>query len=176
VSRGAAVVAGDEPPREAVQLRLETRRATVRLGSVLAAGLRAGDLVLLDGPLGAGKTFLARAMCRALGVPPHVAVPSPTFALVLEYEARLRILHVDCHRLDGAAEVAALGLRERRADGVMIVEWGAKHAACFGGEALRVALAHAPRGRRAALWWDAAGGPSLPARFDLRPLARRSIG
>jgi tRNA threonylcarbamoyladenosine biosynthesis protein TsaE len=117
---------------------------TRRLGAVIAAAIRPGDLVLLSGDLGAGKTVLAGAIARALGV--KTAVTSPTFALVCEYETpRGLLLHVDLYRLLGeglAAEVARLGLRERRAEGaMMVVEWGDDAISYLGGAAeLRVRL------------------------------------
>lgn len=106
--------------------------------------------MLLEGGLGAGKTFLARAAARALGVRGTVA--SPTFALVQEYETgRGPLLHVDLYRLRGeglAGEVARLGLRERRREGaVLLVEWGQDAVEALGGApALVVALAATPAG------------------------------
>lgn len=114
-------------------VRLLTRRDTTRLGARIAGVLGPGDLVLLSGELGAGKTFLARAVARALGVPTDVAIASPTFTLVQEYDTRRgTLLHVDLYRVrdegrpdETAAEVRRLGLAERRADGaILIVEWG----------------------------------------------------
>jgi tRNA threonylcarbamoyladenosine biosynthesis protein TsaE len=106
---------------------LPTVSDTRRLGRAIAARLEPGDLVLLSGDLGAGKTMLAGAIARALGV--EVAVTSPTFALVHEYETtRGLLLHADLYRLLGpdlGREVARLGLRERRAEGaIVLVEWG----------------------------------------------------
>ncbi|MBS2016409.1 MAG: tRNA (adenosine(37)-N6)-threonylcarbamoyltransferase complex ATPase subunit type 1 TsaE [Deltaproteobacteria bacterium] len=113
-------------------LALSTRRHTTRLGERIGAMLEAGDLVLLSGDLGAGKTFLARAIARALGVPSHVAIASPTFTLVQEYETpKATLLHVDLYRLRDddqektRAEIRRLGLAERRAEGaIALVEWG----------------------------------------------------
>ena len=119
---------------KSVEVPLATRRDTARLGVELASKLSQGDLVLLSGDLGAGKTFLARAMARALGVPTEQAIASPTFALVQEYETpRGVLLHCDLYRLldDGgdrtktSVEIRRLGLAERRAEGcILIVEWG----------------------------------------------------
>src|SRR5262245_6629566 len=104
---------------------LGTRRATVRLARRIAPALEAGDLLILKGDLGAGKTFFTRALCRALGVPASTRITSPTFTLVHEYEARLPIHHADAYRLADATDLAALGLREARAGGALvIVEWG----------------------------------------------------
>jgi tRNA threonylcarbamoyladenosine biosynthesis protein TsaE len=124
---------------------LRTRRDTRRLGDGIARVLEAGDLAILSGDLGAGKTFLARAVARAFGV--DGAVTSPTFALVQEYATpRAALVHVDLYRLRGpglTAEVARLGLRERRREGaILLVEWGDDAAEALGGEAsLVVSLA-----------------------------------
>ena len=112
-------------------MHLKTRRETQKLGRAIAAKLRAGDLVVLSGDLGAGKTFLARAIARELGVPESVRVTSPTFNLVQEYDTpRGTLLHADLYRLrdqEGASrEVRRLGLAERRDEGcILVVEWGA---------------------------------------------------
>ncbi len=128
-------------PRE-----LRSRRDTTRLGQAVARVLQPGDLVLLSGDLGAGKTFLAGAIIHALGVDGGEAVTSPTFSLVHEYPtSRGVVLHVDLYRLrDGsvplAREVARLGLRERRAEGaILLVEWGEGALDALGGSAALVA-------------------------------------
>ncbi|MEQ9325271.1 MAG: tRNA (adenosine(37)-N6)-threonylcarbamoyltransferase complex ATPase subunit type 1 TsaE [Polyangiaceae bacterium] len=135
---------------------LETRRATQRLAKALAGAVTAGDLVILSGDLGTGKTFLTRAMCRALGVPHAIPVTSPSFALVNEYDAEVPILHVDLYRLGDAEEVAQLGLRDRRADCLMIVEWGAPYVDDLGGQALHLELTDETDRRVVALWHDGA--------------------
>ena len=139
-----------EPPLPRV-LSLPTRRATVRLARALAAVLDPGDLVVLTGDLGAGKTFLARALLRAVGVPASVPVTSPTFALVHEYEARLPVIHADLYRIGSGEELVELGLRERRAAAALLVEWGAPYIADLGGDALELDFALGPDGRRVAL-------------------------
>lgn len=125
---------------------LPTRRATRELGRLLAPLLGPGDLLVLSGPLGSGKTFLSRALCRALGVPRETRVTSPTFALVHEYPGRLPIRHADLYRLRDASELEHLGLEAAREDGaVLVVEWGETYVGALGGDALLVTLALEPR-------------------------------
>lgn len=96
--------------------------ATAALGARLAKELRPGDLVLLEGDLGAGKTALARAMVRTLVGDPQLDVPSPSFALVQPYEANGRpVLHADLYRLQDPREIDELGLFER--DAIVLIEW-----------------------------------------------------
>ncbi len=107
----------------AVTLSLPTLEDTAALGRRLAAGLRAGDALLLEGPLGAGKSALARAILRALLDDTDLVVPSPTFTLVQTYDAPgFAVAHFDLWRLDGPEALTELGWDEAR-DGVVIVEW-----------------------------------------------------
>jgi tRNA threonylcarbamoyladenosine biosynthesis protein TsaE len=131
-------------PKPPVEIALPNRRATKALAEKVAPRLRPGDLVRLDGDLGAGKTFFTRALLRALGVGEETAVTSPTFVLVTEYPCKVGlVLHADLYRLrEGGprsqgflAEVEGLGLRERRDEGaVLVVEWGEGAEAALGGE------------------------------------------
>lgn len=133
-------------------IALPTRRATVKLARALAKALEPADLVVLRGDLGAGKTFFARALCRALGVPGDTSITSPTFTLVHEHRGRLPIAHADAYRLGGAGELTELGLRERRGEGaVVLVEWGEPYIEELGGDALVIHLSPAERGRSATL-------------------------
>lgn len=134
-----------------VELELPTRRATRRLARAVAAELAVGDLLILSGPLGAGKTFIARALCRALGVPEEIRVTSPSFALIHELEGRMPIAHADLYRAGSADEVVELGLREMRARAVVMVEWGEPYRDLLGGCALLLDLEPHDAGRRARL-------------------------
>lgn len=100
---------------------LADERATEALGKRLAGQLKAGDVVLLSGPLGVGKTALARSVIRSLG---HAGdVPSPSFAIVQPYEdLDPPVWHVDLYRLEDAGELAELGL-DSLADAALLVEW-----------------------------------------------------
>jgi tRNA threonylcarbamoyladenosine biosynthesis protein TsaE len=98
--------------------------ATEAFGRRFAATLQPGDVVALDGPLGAGKTHLVRAMAEGLGIVNPALVSSPTFVLIQEYPARLPIYHFDAYRLTGPDDFLALGAHEYLdGDGVCLIEW-----------------------------------------------------
>lgn len=105
---------------------LPDEAATQALGQRLAQALRPGDLVLLEGDLGAGKTALARAVIRALADDPDLDVPSPSFALVQPYDTSVGpVLHADLYRLAAASEIDELGLFDDP-DAIVLVEWAAR--------------------------------------------------
>ncbi len=136
---------------EPLDVALSTRRATRRFGAVLGAALAPGDVVWLEGELGAGKTFLARAIARALGVPESEPVTSPTFALVHELEGRVPVVHADFYRLGQASELDDLGLAELVGGGaVTLVEWGARFADAVGGQGVVIRLEVVADGARKA--------------------------
>ncbi len=111
--------------------------------------LAPGDLILLCGDLGAGKTFLSRAIARQLGVPAHQRFTSPTFTLVHQYAAaRIPLVHADLYRLNDAHAVSDLGLRELRGDGaILLVEWAEPYVKELGGDGLFVRLEYRETGR-----------------------------
>ena len=95
-----------------------------RIGAAIGAALAAGDVVLLSGDLGAGKTTLARAMLKARGLAGEA--PSPTFAIVQPYappETDLPVAHVDLYRIEDESELIELGLDEYLYDGALLIEW-----------------------------------------------------
>lgn len=97
--------------------------ATTALGRRLATALRPGDLILLHGDLGAGKTALARSIVRTLMNDPELDVPSPSFALVQPYEAGgVSVLHTDLYRIRDPREIDELGLFDR-AETIVLCEW-----------------------------------------------------
>jgi tRNA threonylcarbamoyladenosine biosynthesis protein TsaE len=129
-----------------IAFELSSRQATESLAQRIAPHLRASDLVILDGPLGSGKTFFTRALCRALGLPKSVRVPSPTFTLVHEHDTEPPLSHADLYRLSTPAEVRQLGLDAQRDDGrMLVVEWGAPYVELLGGDALIIKLFLDPR-------------------------------
>ncbi|MDB5734586.1 MAG: hypothetical protein JWN16_1223 [Alphaproteobacteria bacterium] len=114
--------------------------ATARLGDGIARGLKAGDAVALWGGLGAGKTTLARAILRALGVMEDV--PSPTFTIVQSYDTtRLVVSHYDLYRIKSPREMQELGFDDALLDGAALVEWPERAPEILPTDALHVRLA-----------------------------------
>jgi tRNA threonylcarbamoyladenosine biosynthesis protein TsaE len=114
--------------------------ATRDLACWIAARLRPGDAVLLEGGLGAGKTELARQMLRCLTGEPALEVPSPSFTLVQSYATRVgEVHHLDLWRLSGPEELTELGWDDMRAD-VVLVEWAERLGDLRPAEALTVRL------------------------------------
>lgn len=123
--------------------------ATQRAGAALAAVLKPGDIVLLEGALGAGKTTLVRGLLRALGHDREV--PSPSFAIVQPYDDVMPpVWHVDLYRIDSPSELAELGLDAVLAEGALVVEWpGRAGEGAWPPSALTLSLAMLDDGSRA---------------------------
>ena len=127
--------------------------ATDALGRRLADGLKRGDALALWGDLGAGKTTLARAILRALGVTEDV--PSPTFTLVQRYDTpRLTVHHFDLYRLKREAELDELGWDDALADGAALVEWPERAGARLPPDTRHVRLTLANGARQAEISHD----------------------
>ena len=111
---------------------------TRALGGAVAALVDAGDVVVLVGDLGAGKTAFVQGFAASLGV--TASVTSPTFTLANRYEGRLVVNHLDVYRFDGPDEVSDLALPELLDDGVTLVEWGDTIASALPSEHLSVTI------------------------------------
>jgi tRNA threonylcarbamoyladenosine biosynthesis protein TsaE len=142
---------------------------TQRIGERLGALLQPGDVVLLQGELGAGKTCLTQGIARGLGIESWVC--SPTFILVGEYAGRIHLYHADLYRLEDPSEVADLDLAQLSEDGVLIVEWPERAPEWLPAEHLLIHLEHAGRDNRR-LNVSASGrrAEELSAALELRPL------
>ena len=134
-----------------LDIRLADADATEALGAALAGRLRSGDAVCLYGPLGAGKTTLARGLIRAL-TGPDEEVPSPTFTLVQLYDGLdFPISHFDLYRLEQASEADELGLDESLEDGAALIEWPQRLGGRLPRDRLDVEIAFDAEGRLARL-------------------------
>jgi tRNA threonylcarbamoyladenosine biosynthesis protein TsaE len=131
---------------------LSDEQATAALAARIAALARPGDVIALEGELGAGKTTFARAFIRARGG--GEAVPSPTFTLVQVYEVGdVPIWHFDGYRLRDPEEAWELGIEDAFRDGISLIEWPERFGTLLPAGRLRITLsdASAPGTRRAAL-------------------------
>ncbi len=126
--------------REAVT---DTPAQTEALGEQLGGRLRQGDLVLLQGELGAGKTTFVRGVARGCGS--GAQVTSPSFQLVRVYPGRLQLAHVDLYRLESSAELRDLGLDELLDQGAVVVEWGERLGSA---DAALISIEHLGHDRR----------------------------
>ena len=133
-----------------ITIHTETADQTRAVGKVIGEAAAPGDVYLLTGPLGAGKTCLTQGIARGLGAPGYAR--SPTFVLVTRYQGRLTIHHADLYRIDHPAEAWDLGLEDIVAagDDVLIVEWADRAADIFPQDALWIGLDYAAEGNPAA--------------------------
>ncbi len=143
---------------------------TFEIGRAIASQLRGGERVALCGPLGAGKTQLAKGIAAGLEAPSDEPVVSPTFVLVREYAGRLLLLHCDAYRLGSLAELDDLDIWElaARPDCVLLVEWADRFAEAASRFTLRIDLEHAGECTRVARLRAAsvAAAPQLEAIAD----------
>lgn len=139
-----------DTPAPSLTLDLPTEAATTALGQRLARLARPGDCLLLEGPIGAGKSHLARAFIRArLGRAEEV--PSPTFTLVQVYDADVEIWHADLYRLTHPDEVWELGLDDAFTRAICLVEWPDRLGRHLPESALHIRLSQKGEGRQAHL-------------------------
>lgn len=122
-----------------VTLTTHGAKQTAVVAAALGALLRPGDLVVLTGGLGTGKTTFVQGVAQALGV--TEAVTSPTFAIVQEYSGRVPVAHVDVYRLERVQELHDLGFEELLEHHVVLVEWGELVAPVLPADRVTVALA-----------------------------------
>jgi len=137
----------------ALELVTESQEATAAVGAAVAEWLRDGDVLLLHGDLGAGKTTLAKGIAAALRI--DAVVSSPTFSLVNEYDAGMfapvtRLYHLDLFRLRGEDDLASIGFTELLApvDGATLVEWPERAGGLLPGRYLLIELEAAGVDRR----------------------------
>jgi tRNA threonylcarbamoyladenosine biosynthesis protein TsaE len=149
--------------RRPYRIESNSPAATERAGARLGALLCPGDLVLLTGPYGAGKTCFTRGLARGAGVPDTRVVTSPTFVLMNVYAGRLKVHHLDCHRLS-PAEVVDLGLGDALQAGAVVVEWAERMPADLAEGALEIAFTMT--GRRSRRLEVSVAGPRSVALLD----------
>ncbi len=122
-----------------ITLNTSSPEQTQSVGRILGAHAQAGDVFLLSGDLGAGKTCLTQGILWGLGGDEYAR--SPTFVLICEYPARLTLYHMDLYRIDSLDEIIDLGLDDYfLGDGVCVVEWAEKGVSAFIGEHLTVSI------------------------------------
>jgi tRNA threonylcarbamoyladenosine biosynthesis protein TsaE len=140
------------------------------LGERLGRALRAGDVVALVGPLGAGKTTFVQGVARGTGVPPDRHVASPTFALVNEHPGRVPLVHADLYRINAAAELEELGLADASDRAALAIEWLDRFPDVVAADRLEIHIAvDAGGGRRLTLRGAGPRGAALAAALAATP-------
>jgi len=128
-------------PSPIIECTLNSVEATERFGTTLGSIFKAGDVICLDGDLGAGKTTLAQSLAQGSGIDQNERVNSPTFALLHEYHGVVRIFHMDFYRLSSSDDVVELGLDEYfYAGGIVMIEWSERAQDIIPARALQITL------------------------------------
>ncbi|MEX0407669.1 tRNA (adenosine(37)-N6)-threonylcarbamoyltransferase complex ATPase subunit type 1 TsaE [Aquibium sp. LZ166] len=156
--------------KSALEIALGDEAATQLFGEDISLAVRPGDLIRLEGDLGAGKTTLARALIRAMAGDPDLEVPSPTFTLVQSYELRIPVHHLDLYRLADPDEIDELGIDELAGSGAILVEWPERAGDRLPAASLIIRIEQEGGSRRATV----SGEPAALARLR-RSLAIRSF-
>ena len=122
-------------------IELSTLESTEILGTVLGKIAEPGDVITLGGTLGAGKTALAQAIGRGLGIDPRIYITSPTFSLLHEYEGRIPFYHLDLYRIGSEEEIESLGFPEYfYGRGLTVIEWPERLGTLMPAERLHIEL------------------------------------
>lgn len=125
----------------------KTEKETENAGYELGKTLRGGDIVVLNGDLGTGKTVFTRGIARALGI--SAPIQSPTFTIVREYRGELRLCHFDLYRVTEAEELYEIGFEDYLDDDtVAVIEWADMFPEVIPKKAVRVTIGYCPDGRR----------------------------
>lgn len=146
-------------------MKIADENAMIALGKQLGGIIQAGDRIALSGTLGAGKTTLARGILQGLGFAEEV--PSPTFAIVQQYEppeVRLPLAHVDFYRIEEAGEIQELGLDDALLEGAMVAEWPDRMPDAFWADGLQIELKIEPDSTRRLTW---RAGPAWKDRWPI---------
>ena len=151
-----------------VERFLADEAATMRFGEDLAMALRPGNVLALQGDLGAGKTTLARALIRALANDLGLDVPSPTFTLVQSYETRVPVHHFDLYRLSFAEELEELGFPDVLKDGAALIEWPERAGDRLPETAITIELIHQDEGRLARVHGESSGFERIARSLAMR--------
>jgi tRNA threonylcarbamoyladenosine biosynthesis protein TsaE len=124
-----------------LKLILNSLQQTADFGRILGRSAVRGDVILLTGTLGAGKTTLTQSIAEGLDVPDECYVTSPSFSLMLEYPGRIPLYHIDCYRLRDEDDIEVSGLMDYIvADGLTVVEWPDRLGSLMPGEHLDIRL------------------------------------
>jgi len=142
-------------PDATTVIQSDSEQRTREIGEELGTVLRTGDIVLLSGDLGAGKTCFAQGIARGLGV--EQPVTSPSFVLMNEYHGRETMYHVDLYRMSDVDELDDLGLWDYAERGVLVVEWPERGAELLPGDGLHIAMDHGSTERARVLRVEARG-------------------
>lgn len=134
---------------ERLLLDSKSKSETAKIGNNLGKLMSGGDVIILSGELGAGKTTIAKAISKGLGLQNVNQVISPSYAIINEYIAGIKIYHFDLYRISSQDELYEIGAFEYfQSDGVCIVEWGEKFIDSMPKERLEILLEHAGKNER----------------------------